>query len=193
MRTHSLHSSPHFYPARVQRGIVLALVLVMIGIMSLIGALSLRNATLTEQTTNSMRTAATAQQAAELAAKFCELVAADSAQSTPGATFATERAQIGSTITAAISTGIWNSVTTWTGSAPANVIKVPVDYLASTTANTATTALKNRPQCVIEPIADSAGVGFVITARGFGNDAVLNTTNGVTSGAEAWVQSVLRP
>ncbi len=179
--------------AKPQRGIVLALVLVMLGILSLIGALSMRNATLTEQTTNSLRTAASALQAAELAAKYCELVAASTSQSVPNTAFSTERSQISSnTITTTISAGAWSQTTTWTGSAPANVIRVPIAYLNNQT-EAAVTTIKTRPQCVIERIADTAGPGFVITARGFGNDAVLNSTNGVTSGAEAWVQSVLRP
>lgn len=193
MQTHFLHHPPRRVCSSAQRGIVLALVLVMLGIMSLIGALSMRNATLTEQTTNSLRTAASAQQAAELAVKYCELVAASTAQSVPNTAFATERGQISATtITTTISAGIWNQTATWGGTTITNVIRVPTLYLNNQT-EAAATAIKTRPQCVIERIADSAGPGFVITARGFGNDAVLSSTNGVTSGAEAWVQSVLRP
>lgn len=193
MHTHFSHHSHQRTRSSGQRGIVLALVLVMLGILSLIGALSMRSATLTEQTTNSLRTAASALQAAELAAKYCELVAASTSQAVPNNAFNTERAQISTTtITTTISAGIWNQTSTWSGSTIPNVVKVPATYLNNQT-EAAATAIKTRPQCVIERIADSAGAGFVITARGFGNDAVLNSTNGVTSGAEAWVQSVLRP
>jgi type IV pilus assembly protein PilX len=193
MKNHLLHRSRPAPSASAQRGIVLALVLVMLGILSLIGALSMRNATLSEQTTNSLRTAASAQQAAELALKYCELVAISTSQAVPNVNFSTERGQMSSTtITTTISAGIWNLTSTWSGATPANVIRVPAAYL-NNQAEAAVTAIKTRPQCVIEPINNSAGTGFVITARGFGNDAVLSATNGVTTGAEAWVQSVLRP
>ena len=167
-----------------QRGIVLALVLMMLAILSLVGALSMRNATVSEQTTNSLRTAAVAQQAAELGLKYCELVAMD----IKSVNYATQRAKISATtVTAAISSGAWNQTSTWTNSA--NYISVTGTYAVST--DSAAVQLKNSPQCVIEPFINTSGSGFVVTARGFANDAVINSNNGVTSGAEAWVQSTL--
>ena len=167
-----------------QRGIVLALVVMVLAILSLVGALSMRNATVSEQTTNSLRTAAVAQQAAELGLKYCELVAMD----TKSINYATQRAKISATtITAAISSGAWNQTTTWTNAA--NYISVTGTYSISSDA--AAVQLKNAPQCTIEPFKNTSGEGFVVTARGFGNDAIINATNGVTSGAEAWVQSTL--
>ena len=167
-----------------QQGIVLALVLMMLGIMSLVGALTMRNATVSEQTTNSLRTASVAQQAAELGLKYCELVAMD----IRSLNYATQRTKIsGTTITAEISTGAWNQTVTWTNSA--NYISVTGSYSISSDA--AAVQLKNSPQCIIEPLSNTSGEGFVVTSRGFGNDAVINAANGVTSGAEAWVQSTL--
>ncbi len=169
-----------------QEGIVLALVIVLLGIISLVGAISMRNATQTEQTTNSLRTAASAQQAAELGLKYCELVAQDR----KGVTYATERPKIMGTITAAISSGAWSLTPTWV-TATNNFITVPASYAQSTDANSVQFKTANLPQCIIELLGNAAGKGYVVTARGFGNDAVINSTNGVTSGAEAWVQSVL--
>lgn len=169
-----------------QKGIVLALVIVLLGIISLVGAISMRNATQTEQTTNSLRTAASAQQAAELGLKFCELVAQD----TKAVTYSTARPKIMGTITAAINSGAWSLTPTWTTSAN-NFITVPASYAQSTDANSIQFKTANLPQCIIERLGNAAGRGYVVTARGFGNDAVINSTNGVTSGAEAWVQSVL--
>ncbi len=144
----------------------------------------MRNATVSEQTTNSLRTAAVAQQAAELGLKYCELVAMDS----NGGTYATQRTKISATtITGVISSGTWNLTSTWTNSA--NYISVTGTYALSS--NSAAVQFKNSPQCVIQPFANSSGSGYVVTARGFANDAVINSTNGVTSGAEAWVQSTL--
>jgi Tfp pilus assembly protein PilX len=171
-----------------QRGVVLALVLVLLGILSLVGALTMRNATLTEQTTNSLRTAAVAQQAAELALKYCEQVARSTAL-TDDFTYTAGRTRIlATTITTAISAGAWTLPATW--STAANIISVTGTFALS--GDSAATKFKNPPQCVIQPIKNSAGTGFVITARGFGNDAVINANNGVTSGAEAWAQSVLQ-
>ncbi|MGA8516087.1 MAG: hypothetical protein WB821_15100 [Burkholderiaceae bacterium] len=171
-----------------QKGVVLALVLVLLGILSLVGALSMRNATQTEQTTNSLRTAAVAQQAAELALKYCEQVAR-STELSDDVTYSAARTRIlATTLTAAISAGAWSLPATW--STAANIISVTGTFAAS--ADGAATQYKNPPQCVIQRVNNSAGAGFVITARGFGNDAVINANNGVTSGAEAWVQSVLQ-
>jgi type IV pilus assembly protein PilX len=169
-------------PAR-QSGIVLALMLVLLAVTSLVGALSMRNATLTEQTTNSLRTAAVAQQAAEMALKYCELVAQD----INGTIYSTERGKIGNTVTGVLSSGAWNTTSTWSSSA--TYIEVPSSFANS--ADTAAITFKTRPHCVIQPINNTTGTGYVVTGRGFGNDAVLNANNGVTSGSEAWVQSVL--
>jgi type IV pilus assembly protein PilX len=171
-------------PRRTQQGVVMIMVLLLMGVMSIVGALSLRNSAITEQVSNNFRVAAVAQQAAELALKYCESVAVDQA----GVQYAAERTKIlAATITGAITAGAWNNTATWTNSA--NYISISNSY--SLSPNVDTVKFRHAPQCVIERLNSPSGRGFVITARGFGNDARFSATNGVTFGSEAWVQSVL--
>jgi Tfp pilus assembly protein PilX len=171
-------------PLQRQKGVVMVVVLLLLGIMSIVGVMNLRNSATTEQVSNNMRLASVAQQAAELALKYCESVAADTA----GATFATERTKIlSATITGSITSGAWNTTSTWNSSA--NYLTINNAFALSTDVHAVQFA--NPPQCVIEKISNASGKGYVITARGFGNDAKLTATNGVRSGSEAWVQSVL--
>jgi type IV pilus assembly protein PilX len=167
-----------------ESGVVLIVVLMLVAIMSLVGVITMRNSTVTEQVSNNFRVSSVAQQAAELALRYCETVAVQD-----GSPFyAADRAKIRSTtVTGVITSGAWNVTTTWTNSA--NYISVTNGF--SLSAETGAIRFKTAPQCVIEPVNNGAVRGYVVTARGFGNDAVLNATNGVTIGSEAWVQSIL--
>lgn len=167
-----------------QKGVVLIVVLMLLGIMSIVGVMTLRNSTTTELVSNNLRLASVAQQAAELALKYCESVATDSSGVTPIA----DRSKIlSATITGVITSGAWNSTSTW--NTAANYISVNNTFSVSTNANAI--QFRTPPQCIIEKLDNANGKGFVITARGFGNDAALSSTNGVKSGSEAWAQSVL--
>ena len=57
----------------------------------------------------------------------------------------------------------------------------------------AATKLTHEPQCIIQALQTPGGLkGYVITARGYANDAVIDAASGqVKSGAEVWLQSTL--
>jgi type IV pilus assembly protein PilX len=173
---------------RRQTGVVLAMVLILLVIISLVGSIAVRNATVSEQTVNSLRTNAVALQAAEIGLRYCEYVANE--RTAFGSTYssAVKAKTLTSTLvtTANDSTAQWQNSTTWSG---ANVITVPNSFFKTT--DVSAVVLKNAPVCIIETLNSDAGVGYVITARGFANDAVLNANNAVVSGAEVWLQSIL--
>ena len=177
------------YPVRQQQnGVVLAMVLILLVIISLVGSIAVRNATVSEQTVNSLRTNAVALQAAEIGLRYCEYVAND--VTTSGTTYsAAVKAQLLTTtlVTSANdSAAEWQKTTTWS---TANVITVPNSFFKTT--DVSAVVLKNAPICIIEVLSSAAGKGYIITARGFANDAVINANRAVTSGAEVWLQSIL--
>ena len=183
-----------------QRGIVLAMALILLVIISLVGALAIRNSTASEKTVNSLRSNSVAMGAAETGLRYCELVvqgisngptalvpAATIAQATPSALVTISDANT--------STAVWQTSTTWSNSAV--VITVPTSFYQSQSAEAANgVTLKNAPVCVIQPYFNasvSPSTGWVVTARGFGNDAQINGSKAVTEGSEVWLQSILIP
>jgi type IV pilus assembly protein PilX len=167
-----------------QRGITLVITIILLVILSLIGTLNMRNATVSEQASNSIRTTAVAQQAAELGLQYCESVAMD----TSGTVYPTQRLSIlNTTLTGTLTAGAWSATQTWATSG--SQLFVTSSYFVST--NAAAKALVNGPRCVIQPVSNFAGIGYLVTARGFANDAQINGNGAVTSGAEVWLQSLI--
>jgi type IV pilus assembly protein PilX len=181
-----------------QQGIVLAMALILLVIISLVGALAIRNSTASEKTVNSLRSNSVAMAAAETGLRYCELVVQGINNGptalVPAATIA--RATVSATISDAnTSTAVWQSSATW--SSTSLVITVPTTFYQSQSAEAANGVnLKNAPVCVIQPYFNasvSTGTGSVVTARGFGNDAQINGNKAVTEGSEVWLQSILIP
>jgi type IV pilus assembly protein PilX len=183
-----------------QRGIVLAMALILLVIISLVGALAIRNSTASEKTVNSLRSNSVAMGAAETGLRYCELVvqgisngptalvpATTIAQATPSALVTISDANT--------STAVWQTSATWSSSTI--VITVPTAFYQSQSAEAANgVTLKNAPVCVIQPYFNarvSPSTGWVVTARGFGNDAQINASKAVTEGSEVWLQSILIP
>ena len=73
---------PQLGVLRAQRGVVLILVLILLGLMSLLAATSLRIATSTESIAGNVRTTEMAFQSAEIALRYCESKASDHANGT---------------------------------------------------------------------------------------------------------------
>ena len=186
-------------PTKAHRGIVLPMALILLVIISLVGTLAIRNSTSSERTLNSLRTGAVAQQAAEIGVRYCELVV-DSITAGPSALVpasAITAAQAAVTISDInTTTAVWSSSATWSN---ANLlITVPASFYQSSASSAVN--LKNAPVCVVQRYLNTrvaSTTGYLITARGFGNDAVFDTSsgnnNGVTQGSEVWLQSWLLP
>ncbi|MFM9923116.1 PilX N-terminal domain-containing pilus assembly protein [Variovorax sp. H27-G14] len=183
-----------------QRGVVLLITLVLIVVMSLLGTFAIRNATQSERSINGVRSAEVAREAAETALRFCEQVAMSDAADKDYTEFSStgmrERIIASPAVASEADTSAaWRSAGSWKGT---NVIEVPESYFRKTGISTGDLSqLKEAPRCLIQKIASTAMpalTGYLITARGFANDANFNADTGKsTQGAEAWMQSVLTP
>lgn len=181
----SIAQTPH-----AQRGTVLAITLILLVILSLLGTFAIRNANQSERIMNGIRTSNVAQQAAETALRFCEQLAtappagSGTFQSVDAATY------INATAVSSANEGDWKNKDNWKSS-NANLLSVPSSYYNS--GSTDATELLHAPQCLIQALETPGGLkGYVITARGYANDAVIDASTGrVISGAEVWLQSTL--
>ncbi len=170
-----------------ERGSILAITLMLLIILALLGTFAIRNATKSERVMNGIRTSSVSEHAAETALRFCERLAqeADESGSFANILAADYIAETNTTISKA-EDGVWNKKDTWKSSNAGlpKLLKLPTGYYTG----------KHAPQCVIERLSVNNGriTGFVITARGFGDDAIINAATGeVTSGSETWLQSTL--
>lgn len=182
-----------------ERGVVLVITLILIVILSLLGTVAIRNATQTERSINGVRTSQVAQEAAETALRFCEQIVLFSDEGKPyeeyGTTGLTGKV-ITTTITSEQDTSAaWRTAANWVG---ANVIVVPDPYYKkykSAAVDTDATPLAVSPRCMIQKIQSTNTpplTGYLITARGFANNARFESDTGkITYGAESWMQSVL--
>lgn len=174
---------PYTFTQRIERGSVLAITLMLLVILALLGTFAIRNSTQSERVMNGIRTSNVSEHAAETALRFCEKLAQQDDQTGEFGTYKTKDYidQDKSNAISKVADGSWNQKNSW-GSGNARLLSLPTDYHDATHA----------PQCIIERIDTGQATGFVITARGFGDDAVIQQTTGeVTSGAETWLQSTL--
>ncbi len=170
---------------RRQRGVVLIIALVMLVVISLLAALSIRNAQSTEGVSGNVRTTQLANEAAEIALRYCESAVVANAQS--GATLPTGMAissvPVGTAL--GVTTSNWDST------------RSGVYALPTTSVNNATLATYQRvPESVNErrQVVTSAGsrsetTTYLITARGFGPEVADGT--GRPDGTEGLLQATL--
>ncbi|RIX85369.1 hypothetical protein D3H34_02240 [Acidovorax cavernicola] len=176
---------------------VLVVTLVLVVILSLLGTFAIRNATQSERSVNGIRSTEVAREAAETALRFCEQVAMFDGDGKDYTEYGVSgmRARI---ITASIGSefdeaAAWRKSANWAGN---RVIVLPKDYFNKKPTGTTVdaTQLAIAPRCLIQKIETTSTpklTGYLITARGFANNARLAPTGIATQGAEAWLQSVL--
>ncbi len=168
-----------------ERGVVLIIALVMLVVISMLAALSIRNAQSTEGVSGNVRTTQLANEAAEIALRFCESAVAANAQS--GATLPT--GMVISGVPAGTPLGVVTS--NWDST------RTGIYQLPTTAVNNATLATYSRmPECVIERLQVVSSTGaltttttYLITARGFGPEVADGT--GRPDGTEVFLQSTL--
>ncbi|WPG34835.1 PilX N-terminal domain-containing pilus assembly protein [Variovorax sp. EBFNA2] len=181
-----------------ERGVVLVVTLILVVILSLVGTFAIRNATQSERSINGIRSAEVAREAAETALRFCEQVAmfdGDGKDYTEYGTTGMRARIIATTIGSEFDVGAaWRDSSSWVGN---SAILVPKDYINKKSTGTQVDAvqLEIQPRCLVQKIATTSTpqlTGYLITARGFANNASFDGTTGkATQGAEAWLQSVL--
>jgi type IV pilus assembly protein PilX len=168
-----------------ERGIVLLLVLILLVALSGAAIWAAKASISGEQVGNNLRSSASAQELAELALRYCEdgVIKADASFTI--VPFPTTAAS--SPLPVA-----WQTLSNWKSPSTTFMV-VPNAQLQDALGRTPTPA----PLCMIEKMrlapADMQPMqGFLITARGFSPDYGEASTGAITSGTDAWVQSMIR-
>ncbi|WP_051236181.1 pilus assembly PilX family protein [Ottowia thiooxydans] len=182
-----------------EKGVVLVITLILIVVLSLLGTFAIRNANQTERVVNGVRTSQVAQEAAETALRFCEQIVhfsdAGKDYTEYGTTNLKEKVILTNITSEQDTNAEWRTASNWIGN---NVIDVPDAYVnkyKNASVDPDASPLAIAPKCLIQRIRSSSTpplVGYLITARGFANNANYDTSTGkTTNGAEAWMQSIL--
>lgn len=178
------------HPPRRQRGAVLAISLIFLGVLSLAAMYAMRGSILGEQVAKNIRANEVARQAAETALRYCE----DEIRK-GSATVVVNTASL------ALAPGAmpdeWQTRSNLFDNAKATA--VPASHLAATGMRDLPVA----PRCIVEsyglppaPGEDPRSVGFLrphlVTAIGFSPDYEPGADDGpAVSGSEVWLQSVV--
>ncbi len=175
-----------------QKGVVLPIALILLVVISILGIMAMRNATIGEQTINAVRTNTATRAAAEMGLRYCEAVIYEITDAPAVKLRSADALKIGlkdkdgaNILTGqTFDKGLWTVADNW---------KSTSGYRINMT--TANSGFKNPPKCMIEKVKFASGEdGYLITSRGIGNEAEYSDTTGqVSSGAEIWLQSVLMP
>jgi len=167
-------SSPAPHQAAKQQGIVLVVVLVMLVVIGLASAFTMKQGINSDAVSQNVRAEALAQEAAQIALQFCEQQAA--ADKTK--------------IKVAHNQGHWNDLANWQ-KASGDSVPTTLDDKSFASAN-ASFAPKVMPQCMAEYSPLNAKV-VLVTARGFSPDYEQDATSRQTlRGSVVWLQSTIR-
>lgn len=205
MNTHhtknqSLASTKH------QRGVLLIVTMIMLLIISGVAALAIKGTSSTEAVANNTRTQTLAMQAAEAALRYAEIGVINQNYTDNSKPIPTGKPTYLFAIAAAPtgSYGSWSTEANWdsTTSTSTVVLRATLDGLTACPADTTYDNSSNRtgsfcsvykrePECMAQ-YADSTQRIAWVTCRGFGPDVVASTAKDLPSGAEVFLQSVIR-
>ena len=171
--------------AQGERGIVLLLVLIILVVLSGAAIWAAKASISGEQVANNIRTSANVTELAELALRYCEYAVIQNKA-------AVIRLPIPVDAPSDALPNAWQTLTNWPTSA-GKTNQVPEAQLQDALGYSPAQA----PVCMIEvlrlaPIDMQRMQGFLITARGFSQDYVEAANGAITSGTDAWVQSMIR-
>ena len=161
-------------PASAQRGVVLIVVLIMLVVIGLASAFTMRQAINSDAVSQNVRSEALAQEAAQIALNYCEQQAVENSAS----------------IKPHSDQGHWNDQANW---------RLAVGDSAPTTLAEEDVAQDNpsfTPSVMPQCMAEKSGVDdkvVIVTARGFSPDYEVDATSNQTKrGAVVWLQSTIR-
>ena len=188
--------------ARRQSGVVLAVAMIMLIIVSLLAAIAVRNATSSEGINANVRQTQLATQAAETALRYCEDAAINTvndgtgtfAFTAPGGTAITNLA-----LTHIIAAPVGNNTPTsvlpanWDTTTNNGQLILP---LATVNLSGVSTTFARPPECMIERGIPDAANSYLnvltVTARGFGPEvAAADGSRSRPVGSEVWLQTTL--
>jgi type IV pilus assembly protein PilX len=175
-------------PRATQIGVSLVIVLIMLGVIALMSAATLRNASSNERVSNNFRMQVLAQQYAEAALRYCEtqLMLADASR--------LETLKEANLVVVAGSTSpVWRQRASWTGTGgptggAASRTTVPESVVVSSDSAFKPDQL---PDCVVEKQAVDGGIVYVITARGFSPDYTADARGFTVTGSVLWLQTLV--
>lgn len=192
---------------RGQRGVVLIMALIMLVVISMLTAMSVRNATSSEGVNSNVRQGQLATQAAETALRYCEQGLITRLTFTTGVQTPTYVIVPPSASTVTMSDIHWQeplpsatptSMITgnWDVNSPALANSILVVPMSSVNRAGVTTTFSRPPECMIErlnPVTSNKHTkNFVITARGFGPEvAAADAARSRPIGSEVWMQTTL--
>ncbi len=179
------------HPQRLQRGVSLIITLIMLVVIGLTAASSMKLAISGEGVVNNLREEAQAQQYAEVALRYCEGEMTRASAARPVAAL-----QDGALPAAvALSATTWNTTATWTGGAKTAVTIPNTEVYNNVDSTLRDTEITVLPECRVERVilgAPPAGVTiYLITARGFSPGYAANADGTTRRGAVVWLQSLL--
>lgn len=180
MRKHPISLSR----AAAQRGTTLIVVLIMLVVIGLSAASSMRNATSGERIINNLRLESNAQQYAEMALRYCEGQMALPSASRPVGVLRNPPSTT-------VSTVLWSQTATWLAGATDPPYALNSNIWSNATDGSTTPS--KAPECLVERVTYASGsTTLVITARGFSTGYSADSTNGTTlSGSVVWLQSTI--
>lgn len=195
-------STSHIYKSKsAQGGIVLILALIMLVIISILTAITVRNATSSEAVNSNVRQTQLASQAAETALRYCEdavinLVAAGTATFNFTSPPSSATIALDASLIQDMATGTPTSMVAanWDTTTASN--KILVIPTASVNRAGITSTFSRPPECMVDRLSPSTSVtyskNFTITARGFGPEvAAADASRSRPIGSEVWMQSSL--
>jgi Tfp pilus assembly protein PilX len=175
-------------PRAAQSGVSLIIVLIMLGVIALMSAATLRNASSNERISNNFRMQVLAQQYAEAALRYCEtqLTLADASR-----VEALREANLSGS--AGSASPAWRQRGSWTGAGGTGIAAASRTTVPEAVVVSASSAFKpgQLPECVVEKQAVEGGVVYVITARGFSPDYTADTRGFSVTGSVRWLQTLV--
>lgn len=171
-----------------QKGVVLPLALFLLIVISIAGIMAISNSSQSEKTNQSLRNNALAQQSAEIGLRYCENIVMEKVDGPAVTYYSAQYGKIKEDVVLTSendTSAIWRTAVNWK-SGQANRIEVPTtSYKKGVSGD-----LKNGPLCMAQKLGTQS---YLITARGFGNDALFDSNGKTLSGGEVWLQSVISP
>lgn len=202
-----MRASSHFHipQATRQRGIVLIIALIMLVVISLLTAVTVRNATSSEGVNANVRQVQLASQAAETALRYCEEGITTLLSASTSTYVFNVSVPPSSAIVVLAATHIQNFVTgtptsmittNWDTNSPAIANSILVLPTSSVNRAGITSTFSRPPECMIErlspPSSSTYSKNFTITARGFGPEVpAADSSRTRPIGSEVWMQSSL--
>ncbi len=173
-----------------QHGISLIIVLIMLIIIGITAATSMRTASSEQRASNNIRMQTTAQQYAEAALRFCEN------QVNPNIT--TDANRVATLKTAVIPTTTfalsgWEDPSSWSSNGGGRASATLTQIQAAQISDANTTVPTKLPECVVEHQTTGSPTFTitVITARGFSPDYAADANGQTIQGAVVWLQSIV--